>query len=571
MLFQPIFQHRTRILAGLFLAATLIMAASPALARPAAKDPTPALAFGETSYQRLGERFADLLSDMDWADGTVSILVQDADVPVKVFGLNEATPMEPGGIIQIATAAAALNRLGPDFRFTTTLGISGSVVKHELAGSVVIRGDGDPTLSALFLKDPLDDGYDQLDRWAKLIRKQKIRKITGTIIGDDRAFDGEWQAPGWPLARLGDPDLPSVSALNFNHNCVDIFWQKTKKIGASAECEIFPNLPKYVFLANKVKIEANAPLARQYSRERDSNVLAITGSLSPKTEAHDRAAIEDPARFFAETLKERLISEYDVEVPGAAVSANKLSPAEIPQNVQVLGTIQSPPLVQILSDMMRYDLTLNAEVVFKTLGCKAGAKQGSFAAGADAVRAFIDDLHLPGSVWSFADGSGRSRIDRISPAQLLGLMRSMARQERGREFALLFPRAWEEGTLKDRFKPLKIELPQTLDGEDAGKDQQDKAAADKKAGEEEKEKKKKELELARQRAKEAEKEEAKESKTAPQIWAKSGSAEGAESLAGYVNTRFGRRLAFAIMVNGSRLPREVLRAQIDALVLRLTE
>lgn len=531
----------------LFQAATLALilaraAAAPppaAAAEPPGPPPVQLAPPSDNSYQRLGDRFGELLRDLDWADGTVAVLIQDADYPVKAFGLNESTPMEPAGVLQLVTAAAALDRIGPDFRFSTTLGLSGAVQKRELTGNIVVTGDGDPTISALLLKKP-DAVWELFDQWAKLLRKQNIKKISGAIIADDRAFDDQLQAPGWPLDKLGDPALPSVSALNFNHNCVDILWQKGTKLDQTAQCLFFPDLPKYTFLANKVKLAAAAPRPRQYTRDATSNVITATGLLPLKTTAHDRATIHDPARYFAEALKARLIQD-GIEVTGPAITASKNSPVKMPDKVNVLETHASPPLSQILTEMLHHDLALNAEVVFKTLGRRATNRPGSFASGEEVVRAYADQLHLPGSRWSFADGSGRSRTDRIAPSQLLSLMRAVRRKggAAGRLETLL-PRAWEPGALAERFKPLAP--PPPADPKAAKLLEQKKA-----------------------------KEKAKGPKDAPPIWAASGSADGVAALAGYVDTRFKRRLAFAIMVNGSRLPAEVLRYQIDSLVQSLAE
>lgn len=525
----------TPLLRSLSIALLALTLAAPARAQSAAIQVNP---FGdsssENSYQHLGERFADKLRDMDWGDGVVSILVQDADFPLTAFAQNENRPMAPGGVLQIVTAAAALSNLGQEHHFTTRLGIGGPIEDHELKGSVVIRGDGDPTLSAIQLKDP-EDAYELFDKWYKLLRKQGIKRISGAIIGDDRAFDEQWQGPGWPLEKLGSPDLPSVSALNFNHNCVDIFWQKSKKPGKDAICEVFPDLPKYVFFANKVLVAADAPRGREYLRDRDSNVISITGALPLRTEIHERASIEDPARFFAEAFKARLI-ERGIEVKGPAQAGNKTSPAEIPNALKELDAHASPALLQILSDMMHYDLTLNAEVAFKAMGLKQSGKIGSFGTGQDAMREFIDSLHLTGSIWSFADGSGKSSMDRISPAQLLSVMRAVRKKGLGRDLDFILPRAWDAGTMQDRFRPL----------EDFMVDENGK------------------------KVEKAEKKH-KETLEAPPIWAKSGSGDGLETLAGYAQTRFGRKLAFAFMVNGSRVPAGVLKEQLDSLALALTQ
>ena len=128
---------------------------------------------------------------------------------------------------------------------------------------------------------------------------------------------------------------------------------------------------QYVFFANKVLAQPPAPMGRRYSRERDSNVISVDGAVPVNTEIHERASIEDPARFFAEAFKARL-AERGIDVAGPAMAAAKTSPAEIPDDPKELDAYPSPPLGQILAEMMRHDLALHAETAFKAMGRQAG-------------------------------------------------------------------------------------------------------------------------------------------------------------------------------------------------------
>lgn len=495
----------------------------------AAQDALPPVE-GDDPSRYLADRLTEHLGAMDWGSGRVAILVEDGEVPLKIFGRNESAFMEPSALMQIVTASAALTLLGPDFRFKTELGYSGQIEKHKLTGNILVRGNGDPSIPDLLIKDP-DDSWTLFDRWIKLLRKQGIKEVQGLVIGDGRAFDSKWQAPGWPMDQLGSASLPSVSALNFNQNCVDFFWHKGRKAGKNAEFAIFPVLPKYIYVASSVRLADQPRAGRRYERVRDGNLISAFGELPLKTEAHDRAAVEDPARFFAEAFKARL-GERGIEVKGAANSASALSPGEISEQLTIVDTQPSPPLSLILSQMMRYDLALNAEVLFKTMGLKKSGVLGSFQTGTDAVEDFLTNLHLPGASRVIIDGSGRSSLNRLTALQITQILRRMLRSGEGPVFESLFPRAWDDGSLADRFRPVNL---------DDGKDKKSKKKTPKPAP-----------------------------KEAPAIWAKAGSSPNAECLAGWVRSRTGQRLVFAFIVNGSKAPQDILRRQLDELALDLT-
>jgi D-alanyl-D-alanine carboxypeptidase/D-alanyl-D-alanine-endopeptidase (penicillin-binding protein 4) len=87
---------------------------------------------------------------------------------------------------KLLTSMAALDLLGPSFRFTTSAATTSKVSGGVLHGDLWLVGGGDPTLT-----------YDDLVALAIAVRKQGITRVTGDVIGDTSAFDRGWWAPGW--------------------------------------------------------------------------------------------------------------------------------------------------------------------------------------------------------------------------------------------------------------------------------------------------------------------------------------------------------------------------------------
>ena len=87
---------------------------------------------------------------------------------------------------KLLTSMAALDLLGPSFRFTTSAATTSKVSDGVLHGDLWLVGGGDPTLT-----------YDDLVALASAVRKQGITRVTGDVIGDTSAFDRGWWAPGW--------------------------------------------------------------------------------------------------------------------------------------------------------------------------------------------------------------------------------------------------------------------------------------------------------------------------------------------------------------------------------------
>ena len=111
--------------------------------------------------------------------------------------------------------AAAAERLGWDFTFTTKVVAAGPVEDGVLKGDLVVVGSGDPSLGGRPTEGP-----SVLERWADQIRAKGITRIDGRIIGDDNVFDDEGLGQGWAWDYLAYGYATPVGGLDFNENVV---------------------------------------------------------------------------------------------------------------------------------------------------------------------------------------------------------------------------------------------------------------------------------------------------------------------------------------------------------------
>lgn len=462
-----------------------------------------------TELSAVGARLEQLLQPMEWGDGQLAAIVADADSPVALYSRQGEKLMQPGALMQLFTAAAALEQLGPEYKFQTEFSYTGDIDRKQktLSGSIVIRSNGDPSISSQYISE--SGVVKILDGWVDKLKELRVRKISGAVAGDTRFFDNESFAPGWPMQRIGAPDLPSISAVNFNNNVLDIFWESSRHAGRTPACRIFPDIGDYLFITNNVVLAEKPRRDRVYQRVERGNLIAIDGELPVKTRAHDRAAIEDPGRFFAEALRRRLI-ENKVEVAGKACSTATLPDDAMPTQTTILDTRLSPGLSIILEHMLHQNSALEAEVAFKTMGMKLDGKPGNFESGRRAMSIYLTNtLRMPQPPTQIFDGSGRSTLNHLSASNVIDLMRRAGRRETGPIFNSLLPRPGE-GVLAARFD-----------------------------------------------------------KDAP-LQAVMSSGDGVEAVAGWTEPSPGRRVLFVFIVNGSHMPISVLRRQLDTLVLDLT-
>ena len=148
----------------------------------------------------------------------VGVMVQD--VAGHVLASREpGRRMVPASNLKLVTTGTALHALGPDFRFETGIGYTGTVEDGTLHGDVYIIGGGDPTIGVV---DTVAVKPDALFwRWKSMLKDAGISRIDGRIIGDGRAYEGHLENTTWGYDDTGTYYGAGCNALSFYENAID--------------------------------------------------------------------------------------------------------------------------------------------------------------------------------------------------------------------------------------------------------------------------------------------------------------------------------------------------------------
>ncbi len=131
-------------------------------------------------------------------------LVLDLTTGSTLFAHNPRLPLRPASNEKLATTYATLTALGPSFRIETDVLGEGRQRGTTWLGNLVLKGYGDPALSAA-----------QVGKLAHLVAADGIRHVTGRIVGDESWFDTRRIGLGWkPQFYLHES--PALSALIVN-------------------------------------------------------------------------------------------------------------------------------------------------------------------------------------------------------------------------------------------------------------------------------------------------------------------------------------------------------------------
>jgi D-alanyl-D-alanine carboxypeptidase/D-alanyl-D-alanine-endopeptidase (penicillin-binding protein 4) len=373
--------------------------------------------------------------------------VRSLDTGDVLYQLNPHKLMMPASNMKIVTLAAAAETLGWDYRFTTTLESSAAVVDGALAGDLVVRGTGDPTINE---RD--NRAAAVFDDWASQLRALGVTRIDGRIIGDDNAFDDRGLGAGWAWDDLQYGYSAPTGALQFDEDVATLAVRPGAFEGDPASVSITPG--SGLMLLNRAYTGAPGSADTiDYVRHLDRSVLEVTGSIAADAaELHtNTVAVVNPTVYFAQALKNAL-EVRGIAVAGAAVDADDILDAPPPQGRRALVVSSSPPLRDIATVLMKVSQNLYAETLLKAIGAATGGI-GTTEGGRIAVQKLLDSWSLPPSTFVQADGSGLSRYDYVTAEMLVTILTRMAKDPRHHDaFTSALPIAGTDGTLRSRMK-----------------------------------------------------------------------------------------------------------------------
>jgi serine-type D-Ala-D-Ala carboxypeptidase/endopeptidase (penicillin-binding protein 4) len=387
------------------------------------------------------------LSDSSLIHASVSICISDADNGAIIKEYNSGISLIPASVMKLITSAAALEILGPDYTFKTTVGYSGSINKRsgKLTGNIVIRGGGDPALGSKYFSGHYQDF---LSSWITEIKKLGINKVEGRIISDDSYYDYLAVPAKWLWEDTGNYYGAGVYGLSVFDNTYEIHFKTSADSTLPVIREIIPKECKYDLknwlIANGTTDKGNV-FAAPYSKNG-----WMAGSIpSDKEDFILKASITDPPLLLAKIFNDKLVKS------GITISeeptTTRLKQNCISEPIVTITEIQSPPLSDIIKVLNHESINLYAETLVKELG-KKYKNEGSTSAGVDVVFDFLHNAGIKTDGLFIQDGSGLSPLNAICTRDLVSLLIYMKRTGKYfKEYYASLPYAGKEGTLKGWF------------------------------------------------------------------------------------------------------------------------
>jgi serine-type D-Ala-D-Ala carboxypeptidase/endopeptidase (penicillin-binding protein 4) len=404
---------------------------------------------------------------------TVLQLLQERNIPAEAMALHAIRadgstvvsfqperPMTPASTMKVVTAAVALDHLGPTYRGSAALLTHAPVVDGVLQGDLIVRGEGSVELDA--------------EPFARLIEQVRERHGIHTIQGDliiDRHF--------FHPARL-DLGLPPFDeapefrynvipdALLLNHNLLRL---EMVADAATVKVRMTPAL-------DRVRVESAFTLidgacarwedgwqpATQRHADDGSVTLVLRGTFPKQCRANTEINVLDRV-LYADRLFRALWSEKGGHLHGVTRDA----PAPVASGARVLAEHRSRPLSEFVREINKRSDNTFTRIAFLTLGERPAVKANGEASpavptvaqaarvpsvvAADAVvRQWFDRHRIPTAGLVLENGSGLSRSEKISPSQLVQVLRAAERGPWAPEFLASLPIVAIDGTMRNRLR-----------------------------------------------------------------------------------------------------------------------
>ncbi|MHC1737376.1 MAG: D-alanyl-D-alanine carboxypeptidase/D-alanyl-D-alanine-endopeptidase [Ignavibacteriaceae bacterium] len=413
-------------------------------------DTIPKYSFSTVAEFR--EQLEDIFNDPNFNNANWGVVIQSLSTGEYFYKRNENKLIMPASNMKLFTTAAGLVQLGGDYRFQTEIYANGTIDGTVLKGNLIVKGFGDPAISGRFYNDDFTAIFRD---WADSLLEMGIDEIRGNIIGDDNAFEDRGLGAGWSWDYESDWFAAPSGALSLNDNCVDLVISPSK-VGQTANLEIMPET-KYVVIVNNVTTVKKDSVTSIYAtRDRGTNIIRISGTITEKSSQVKRfVTVNNPTQFFVVVLKE-VLAKKGIKVTGFATDIDDAD-AEIDyEKTNLLFKHYSPTLRELVRVINKSSQNFFAEQLLKTIGYEKNG-YGSASSGIKTESRTIEAMGINVDGMSIMDGSGLSRLNMVTPMQIVSLLNFMYKGDQFNDFYNSLPIAGVDGSLANRMRKARTQ------------------------------------------------------------------------------------------------------------------
>lgn len=368
-----------------------------------------------------------------------SVFAQRVGAARPALDFRADEPRNPASVMKLVTTLAGLERLGPNYLWRTDFLADAPIENGKLAGSLYLRGNGDPSLLT-------EDLWQALRR----LRTRGLRLIEGDLVIDQRAFE---RIPGTP----GDFDGQRFRAYNAEPRAVLLHYDAIQfsflPDPDGKRIIISPNPPSdRLTIVNRLK--AVAGRCRGKHRRIQMNVLE--GSPDPRIEfkgsypyscgEHVLLRSIEPDEHHVLGVFTALWRDLGGEIRGTARLGR------VPKGAKRITRLASDPLVIAMRGMNKYSNNVMTRQLFYTLGAEVLGRPGTARKSREVIADWLQSKQIDTAGFFVDNGSGLSRDARATARQIGEMLLDVYSTPAMPPFIASLPLSATDGTMRRRFR-----------------------------------------------------------------------------------------------------------------------
>lgn len=405
---------------------------APAAGSPAAA-PAPHRGRGEPGLVGVID---PLVADKALVGAQISLVVERVSGGSPLYALNPGLRLHPASNTKIITTAAALEILGPAYRWRTDLAVTGYA--DGVAEAAYLIGRGDPRFVSESLWKLVDDA-----------RVAGLKRVKGDLVVDDTWFTADRMAPGFDDKDQDAAYRAASGAMSLNFNSVSISIAPGAEVGQPPVVSIRPDSGHIEVEVTATTTERGRERLKVHAKAWKGRTKVTVGGRMPRKHRGltVRRRIDNPPLYAGHAAK-LFLERAGITVEGEV----RVGPA--PKERRRLARLYSPNLAAAVIDVNKLSNNFMAETLVRTLGKEKG-KAGDWTAGGQVVRGWLDKAVGLRPGYRYVNGSGLFGQTGFSGRDMVSVLRHMRRRPLPMpEFEASLAIAGVDGTLRRRMRPI---------------------------------------------------------------------------------------------------------------------
>ena len=377
---------------------------------------------------------------------SAAIVVQETGGPRPMLSVNAGAAMNPASTMKLVTTFAALELLGPTFSWKTEAHAAGLLAGEVLEGDLVLRGGGDPRLT-----------IENLWLLLRSLRARGLREIRGDLVLDRSYFEPVDQDSARFDNQSNRPYNVAPDALLVNFKAVRFSFipdPVTRAVMVAPE-------PRMANLEVQSTVRASDAACGDWRAQLKAEFLPLNGAgtaaqggvravFSGNYPASCGERIWNLALFNNTSFTAGVFRQLWQEVGGSF--SGTVREGTVPPGARLLATQESPALTEVVRDINKFSNNVMARQLYLTLGAERLKQPGRADRSGEVVKSWLNDRGLAIPELVIENGSGLSRIERISAGNLTRLLLAAWASPVMPELVSSLPVVALDGTMRRRMR-----------------------------------------------------------------------------------------------------------------------